>query len=459
MKHKLVIAVSVLLAAAPVGRALSQGAAAATVPRRSRKELPSPETLIERLDRDGDGKLSRAEFHTSPAHFAAVDANHDGFLTVEEFRAIRQHAAGGRGRRHPPLADQGSTGVPRRACTFEHVPPSPESKFVVDVYSPDCMFKGATLFAANDRDKTSHIVEVDYAGRVVWSVTPSDFMYVPKNLQVMDVERLPSGNTLFNIKNYGAFEVTHDHKLAWKVLDNGISHDVDRLPNGDTLFVRGWVAKGQDLVREVNPAGKIVWSWNGLAQYDRPPFAGNDDEGWMHTNAVTRLASGNTMVSLRNIDRTVMVDPAGKVVHEVLYGRGISPERRAKAKKKRGSSAVFRPHDPELEANGHIVVASPATNRVIEVKKNGAVLRTIGRWDPKSNRYGVRDANRLPNGNTLIVGFFRIFEVSPDGQIVWSLHRKGVAPAGHAADTVDESDGSYFYKAQRIAPDGTVYGH
>ena len=214
MKHKLVLAVSVLLAAAPVGRALSQGAAAATVPRRSRKELPSPETLIERLDRDGDGKLSRAEFHTSPAHFAAVDANHDGFLTVEEFRAIRQHAAGGRGRRHPPLADQGSTGVPRRACTFEHVPPSPESKFVVDVYSPDCMFKGATLFAANDRDKTSHIVEVDYAGRVVWSVTPSDLMYVPKNLQVMDVERLPSGDTLFNIKNYGAFEVTHDHKLV-----------------------------------------------------------------------------------------------------------------------------------------------------------------------------------------------------------------------------------------------------
>ena len=125
------------------------------------------------------------------------------------------------------------------------MPPSSDGKFVIDVYSPDCMFKGTTLFAANDRDKTSHIVEVDYAGRVVWSVTPSDLMYVPRNLQVMDVERLPSGNTLFNIKNYGAFEVTHDRKLVWQVYDNGISHDVDRLPNGDTLYVRGWVAKGQ----------------------------------------------------------------------------------------------------------------------------------------------------------------------------------------------------------------------
>lgn len=457
MKHNLVIAVSVLLAAAPVGRALSQGAAAEGVSGRSSRELPSPETLIERHDRDGDGKLSRAEFHTSVAHFAAVDANHDGFLTVEEFREFRRHAARRRGMRRPGQA--GSRGVPRRACSLEHVPPSPGGKFIVDVYSPDCMFKGTTLFAANDRDKTSHIVEVDTAGRVVWSLTPSDLMYVPRNLQVMDVERLPSGNTLFNIKNYGAFEVTHDRKLVWKVLDNGISHDVDRLPNGDTLFVRGWVAKGQDLVREVNPAGKIVWSWNGLAQYDRPPFADNDEEGWMHTNAVTRLASGDTMISLRNIDRTVFVDPAGKVVHELRYGRRIPPERRAKVKKKRGSSAIFRPHDPELEADGHIVVASPATNRVLEVTKSGAVVRTIGRWDPKSDRYGVRDANRLPNGNTLIVGFFRIFEVGPDGQIVWSLHRKGVAPSGHAADTVDASHGSYFYKAQRIAPDGTVYGH
>ena len=459
MKHNLVVAVSVLLAAAPVGRALSQGAGPAGASRRPRKELLSPEKLIERHDRDGDGKLSRTEFHTSPEHFDAVDANHDGFLTVEEFREFRQHIARRRGKRGGPEANQGSGAVPKRNCTFEHVPPSSDGKFVIDVYSPDCMFKGTTLFAANDRDKTSHIVEVDYAGRVVWSVTPSDLMYVPRNLQVMDVERLPSGNTLFNIKDYGAFEVTRDRKLVWKVMDKGISHDVDRLPNGDTIFVRGWVDKGADLVREVNPAGKVVWSWNGLAEYDRPPFADNNDEGWMHTNAVTRLANGNTMISLRNIDRSVFVDPAGKVVHEVLYGRGISAEHRAKAKKASGAGAVFRPHDPELEANGDIVVASPGTNRVVEVREDGSKVRTIGMWPMKTDYRGVRDANRLPNGNVLVVGFYRIFEVGPDGQMVWSLHRKGVNPTGHVRSSLNKSDGSIFYKAQRIAPDGAVYGH
>jgi len=455
MKYNLFIAVSVLLAIAPLNGALSQGAPQATDPAGSPQRFPPLETIIKRLDHDGDGKVSRAEFRGPHARFAAIDANHDGFLTIEEFRAARQHAA----QRDQPRANEGFRSGPSRACTFEHVPPSPDSEFEVDVYSPDCMFKGTTLFADSDSEKNSRIVEVDYGGRVVWSVKPSDLFYVPKRLQVMDVERLPSGNTLFNIKKYGAFEVTHDHKLVWKHLDDGISHDVDRLPNGNTVYIRGWVAKGEDLVREVNPAGKLVWSWNGLAQYDRPPFADNDDEGWMHTNAVTRLANGNTMISLRNIDRTVEVDPAGNVVREVLYGRGIPAEAREKAKKLRGSSAVFRPHDPEFQPNGNIVVASPGTNRVIEVTKDGAMVRIIGKWPKKSDYRGLRDANRLPNGNTLVVGNYRIFELSPDGQVVWSLHRRGVAPTGHSLSSRDRSAGTNLYKAQRIAPDGTAYGH
>lgn len=462
MRHDLIFAVVAVLAIGPLEAALSQGAPQATGPMESPKWFFAPEAIVKRLDRDGDGKVSRAEFRKSPALFDAIDANHDGYLTLEEFRAYqRRRQAGRRNPRGPQRrsANEGARGRPRRTCTFAPVPSSPDGPFVVDVYSPNCMFKGTTLFADVDDEKFSRIVEVDYAGRVVWSVTPSNFLEIPNRLQVMDVERLRSGNTLFNIKNFGAFEVTHDGKLVWKHYDDGISHDVDRLPNGDTIYVRGWVAKGEDLVREVNPAGKLVWSWNGLAQYDRPPFAGNDDEGWMHTNAVTRLFNGNTMISLRNIDRTVIVDPAGNVVHEILYGRGIPAARRAEVKKRRGSSAVFRPHDPELESDGHIVVASPGTNRAIEVRWNGALVRTIGKWPLKADAHGLRDANRLPNGNTLLVGFFRIFEVTPDGQVVWSLHRKGVAPTGHALDSVDRSAGSNFYKAQRIAPDGTAYGH
>ena len=59
----------------------------------------------------------------------------------------------------------------------------------------------------------------------------------------------------------------------------------------------------------------------------------------------------------------------------------------------------------------------------------------------------VRDANRLPNGNTLITGTTKIVEVTAGGKIVWQLTLKGVA--------FGERDvrGLGFYKAERI---GTV---
>ena len=61
---------------------------------------------------------------------------------------------------------------------------------------------------------------------------------------------------------------------------------------------------------------------------------------------------------------------------------------------------------------------------------------------------GVRDANRLPNGNTLIVESSAINEITADGELVWRLR---VANFGRQKKVL--------YKAQRISPDGTAYGH
>ena len=51
----------------------------------------------------------------------------------------------------------------------------------------------------------------------------------------------------------------------------------------------------------IDSEGKVVWSWNGLNDYDREPFADIKREGWMHVNSVTRLENGNTLVSMRNL--------------------------------------------------------------------------------------------------------------------------------------------------------------
>jgi Ca2+-binding EF-hand superfamily protein len=56
---------------------------------------------IARWDADGDGKLSRQEVANAPRlaqEFDAIDANKDGFLTIEELQAARQaYGPGGRG--------------------------------------------------------------------------------------------------------------------------------------------------------------------------------------------------------------------------------------------------------------------------------------------------------------------------------------------------------------------------
>jgi hypothetical protein len=46
----------------------------------------SPERpgFVERLDKDGDGKVPRAEFDGPADQFSILDRNHDGFLSEDE---------------------------------------------------------------------------------------------------------------------------------------------------------------------------------------------------------------------------------------------------------------------------------------------------------------------------------------------------------------------------------------
>jgi len=58
------------------------------------KPKPTPEERFKKLDKDGDGKLTFAEFkgkqtdeEKAKKAFDAKDANKDGSLTLEEFKA------------------------------------------------------------------------------------------------------------------------------------------------------------------------------------------------------------------------------------------------------------------------------------------------------------------------------------------------------------------------------------
>ncbi len=264
-------------------------------------------------------------------------------------------------------------------------------------------------------------------GEIIWEYQ------VPRGM-LFDVELLPNNNILFTVFQEGIYEVNRKGEIVWSYLDKKVSHDADRLPNGNTLFVWGWDAVDDAQVKEVNPKGEIVWAWYAKDYFNKSPYKdmGSTDGGnsWLHVNAVLRLPNGNTLISPRNFNFVVEVDAKGSVLRTI--GEGI----------------LDGQHDPEILPNGNLIAANHNQLPSNQGKPHQAVeidLKTgniIWRFPiPGRDNWPVRDANRLPNGNTLITGLNRIVEVTPQGEVVWRLALKEV---------VTHASGRGFYKAERI---------
>ncbi len=63
------------------GRSNSSGQ---SPPRGQKSKGPGGKNFVERLDQDGDSRVSRSEFHGPPAHFNRFDSNRDGYITRDE---------------------------------------------------------------------------------------------------------------------------------------------------------------------------------------------------------------------------------------------------------------------------------------------------------------------------------------------------------------------------------------
>jgi hypothetical protein len=313
-----------------------------------------------------------------------------------------------------------------RDKAFLYKEPVTDPDIHVDVYSPNKAWRGNTILADNHIYDRPRIIEVDMQGRIIWEyILP---LYLREyNNPGFDVELLPSNNVLFVLPGKGIYEINRKGEAIWSHLDERVSHDADRLPNGNTLYVFGNKDEKSDAqVKEVNPKGEIVWSWYAKDEFDKPPYKKAYYQGWTHTNAVTRMANGNTLISPRNFHCLVEVDPEGKVVKII------------------GEEYLERQHDPEILSNGNILVANyQKPHEVLEIDPQTEAI--VWRFAlPKRRVWPVRDADLLPNGNILITGTTALIEITPDKEIVWRLKLKNVHFRRRK-----EAPSLGFYKAQR----------
>jgi outer membrane protein assembly factor BamB len=302
-------------------------------------------------------------------------------------------------------------------------------------------------------------------GERVWEYRPDD-------AAVFDAEMLDSGTVLvsFGQKVPDADcpetwrETAKDHcvlnrvqevdpdtnEVVWEYAwyDRFISyhevHDADRLENGETAIID----MARDRTFTVDRNGTVTWEWAATEHLDQGSDFWADHvagtaradhaytgprQDWTHMNDVDRLENGDFLMSIRNFDVVIEVDPETDDVVAV-YGRPGN------------HSLLYEQHDPNyLDRRDTLVVADSENDRIVEYEAD--TMTEIWRYEgPESDDrlQWPRDADRLPNGNTVIADSrnFRALEVDGDGAVVWR-------------HDLSEERG-IVYDVDRLGPDGEL---
>ncbi|WP_458189843.1 arylsulfotransferase family protein [Haladaptatus sp. NG-WS-4] len=191
-------------------------------------------------------------------------------------------------------------------------------------------------------------------------------------------------------------------------------HDVDRL-NDTHIVVADIYLDGVFVVD--TETDEIVWRWNASDSFDPSTTGGPFPDDWSHINDVEVLDDGRIMVSMRNHDRVVFLSPDD---HSVVKKQTLGEED--------NYDILYEQHNPDFinSSNGGpaAVVGDSENNRVIEYQRDAD-----GNWKQTwvwrdARMQWPRDADRLPNGNTLIADSNgnRVFEVDKNGDVVWQLN-------------------------------------
>ena len=304
-------------------------------------------------------------------------------------------------------------------------------------------FQGYTLFTPQFRGGPPLLIDME--GKVVhqWRTPlPAHYAYLLPNGNLLALCRTPGSAMrirVWQLVGAGAvMEIDWSGKVLWEVRDPDHHHDARLIRNGNVLMlcieevppdlaakVRGGLPGSEhggvmysDKVVEMTKEGAVVWEWHAWQhldpEVDRITLQDWREE-WTHANAAEELPEGDILVSFRNISTIAIIE-----------------RRTGKIRWRLGPEVLAQQHHPTLLPNGNILVFDNGTHRV----NNPFTFSRVLEIDPATKRivWSYQDqpifnfyspyessAQRLPNGNTFICEgvFGRLFEVTPEGQVVW----------------------------------------
>jgi hypothetical protein len=157
----------------------------------------------------------------------------------------------------------------------------------------------------------------------------------------------------------------------------------------------------------------VVWLWDAQSEF---PVSGGGPypTDWAHINDIELLDDGRVMVSLRNQDQVVFLNQSTGLQQSWTLG---SDDDRA---------TLYEQHNPDYiprERGGpSVVVADSENGRLVEYQRRDGSWERTWQWRDSRLQW-PRDADRLPNGNTLVADTHgkRVLEVGPGGEVVWSV--------------------------------------
>src|SRR6266478_1291458 len=317
---------------------------------------------------------------------------------------------------------------------------------------------GLTLFAGQG-DGTVYLI--DLSGKVVhtWKMPypPGLYGYLTDRGTLFYNGKVPNETFLGKspFKGGAALEADWNGKVLWEVRQQDHHHDGRLLKNGNVLLLcaaelpddvakkvqggrPGSEVQGKmwaDYLVEMTKDGRTVWEWRAWEHLDTAKDAitaiQDTRSEWTHGNAVIELPDADLLVSFRNISTIIKIH---RQTGEVVWKLGAPP--------------LSGQHAPTPLANGNILIFDNGPHRldhtfpfsrVIEVSPTTKeVIWTYQEAIPQNFfRPRISNAQRLPNGNTLINegSFGRFFEVTSAGEVVWEYVNPYFGPAVAPART------------------------